>query len=108
MHIHRIGGTDPDGILSIGRSGLRTAKTSRTLGKRLREFWKGYHSEAYTFGLARAKLGRLPQFLGFHLWASIVSLDDDREIAKTEIHAMRRYFDRFLELPPFNGAFPGR
>jgi hypothetical protein len=105
--IPRIGGTDPDGILNIGRSGFRTKKTNRSLGQRLWEFWYGNHSGSYTYGLALSALSRLPAFADHRLWASIVSLPDD-EILQAEVTAIRQYFDRFLELPPYNGAFPGR
>jgi hypothetical protein len=105
--ISRIGGIDPDGIMNIGRSGFRTSKTNRSLGQRLREFWYGNHSGAYTYGLALNALSRLPSFAGHRLWASIVLLSDD-EIQHAEVAAIRQYFDRFQELPPYNGAFPGR
>ncbi len=108
IEISRLGGLDSDGILDIGRSGLRTAKSDRSLGQRLWEFWQGRnHSAAYTFGLARALMSGMPLFQGHRLWASIVVLADEA-IKKAEEDAIREYFDRFLELPPYNGAFPGR
>jgi len=105
--IPRIGGTDPVGILNIGRSGYRTSKTNRSLGQRLREFWQGNHSSAYSCGLAARTLSLLPAFAGHRLWASVVLLADE-DIQQAEASALREYFDRFLELPPYNAAFPGR
>jgi hypothetical protein len=106
--IARLGGVDPDGILDIGWSGHRTAKSDRSLGQRLWEFWQGRnHSAAYTYGLALVMMSEMPTFRGHRLWASIVVLADEA-IKKGEQDAIRAYFNRFLELPPYNGAFPGR
>lgn len=105
--IPRIGGTDADGILNIGRSGYTTAKTDRSLGQRLWEFWYGRHSGAYTYYLTVQGLAQLPPFAGHKLWASIVVLPEV-EIAQAEQSALHEYFQRFLELPPYNAAFPGR
>jgi len=105
--VPRIGGVDDDGILSIGRSGFRSAKTNRSLGTRLWEFLHKAHSSAYTYGLATKSLVLLPAFAGHCLWASIQEIPDD-EIAVVEAKALRKYFDQYLELPPYNGAFPGR
>jgi hypothetical protein len=106
--IARLGGVDPDGVLDIGRSGLRTAKSDRSLGRRLWEFWQGRnHSAAYTYGLARVLMAEMPRFCGHRLWASVLELADEA-IEQAERDAIRAYFDRFLELPPYNAAFPGR
>jgi hypothetical protein len=49
----------------------------------------------------------MPGFCDHRLWASIMVLPDEA-IKKGEESAIRTYFNRFLELPPYNGAFPGR
>lgn len=108
ISIPRIGGTDPEGILNIGRSGVRTRKTNRSLGQRLWEFAaRGRHSGAYTYSLATERLSLLPAFTGHRIWASVVILPDE-EILQAEQNALHAYFARYCELPPYNAAFPGR
>src|SRR5438445_13806916 len=107
FRIPRIGGIDEEGILYIGRSGYRTSKSNRSLGQRLGEFVSGNHSGAYTYSLATSGFAQRPGFAERNLWFRTVTLDDEA-IQNAEQSAIREYFERFLELPPYNGAFPGR
>ncbi len=51
--IPRIGGTDPDGIIYIGRSGYKSHKADRSLAKRISEFERGPHSGGETYDLMK-------------------------------------------------------
>jgi hypothetical protein len=105
--VPRMGGIDPVGILYIGKSGVTTAKSPRTLAKRLGEFfWSGRpHSGGETFDqmvpLLRRRLGK------FQLQYRVVRLHDEA-IDTQEKRQIRRYFQKYCELPPGNSAFPGK
>ena len=108
LPIERIGGTDAEAIVYIGRSGVSTARSDRGLATRLSEFYnRGSHSGGWTYRQAVSVLEELGRFTGHHLQASVVELADDA-IERAEKQALRDYFNVFGELPPFNSSFLGK
>lgn len=105
--LHRVGGIDRVGILYIGKSGVSTARSPRTLAKRLEEFfWSGRpHSGGETYELMipqlRRRLGK------FQLHYRVMLLDDE-DIETQEKQQIQGYFQEYGELPPCNSAFPGK
>jgi len=109
IHIPRIGGTDEEGIIYIGRSGKSTTRTNRSLGARVWEFLrqKNYHSGSEMYHQARPKLLRRKNFTGHQLQFRVMSCEDS-QIERKEKKALRKYFNTYCELPPCNSAFPGK
>ncbi len=109
--VPRIGGTDPDGIIYIGRSGYETHKTDRSLAQRISEFGSGPSSGGETYWLMKEhctnfrhapyKDHRL-QYRARHVKGT------KREVDKAEIEALAVYFAQYGELPPCNSSFPGK
>lgn len=107
IRVPRIGGLDLVGILYIGKSGVSTARSPRTLAKRLGEFyWSGRpHSGGETLD---QMVPRLRRRLGkFQLQYRVMRLHD-QDIEAQEKRQIRRYFRKYCELPPCNSAFPGK
>jgi hypothetical protein len=107
--ISRIGGIDEEGIIYIGRSGL---KRPRTLGMRLHEFQIGRHSGAKTYELVSEELERLkPAYSNHKLQYRAIHLPVDKvkggmpEIEFKEGLALGDYFSKCGELPPCNSNF---
>jgi len=105
--IQRLNGVGVLGILYIGRSGFRNQNTARTVARRLSEFVMEGHSGGITYGLAYAVLNKNPDFSGHSLEVQAKFLQD-ADIEKSEAMALREYFLKFAELPPFNSAFPNK
>lgn len=107
--ISRIGGIDKEGIIYIGRSGL---KRPRTLSRRLHEFQIGKHSGAKTYELVSEVLERLkPAYSNHKLQYRAIHLPVDKvkgdmpEIVFKEGRALGDYFSKYAELPPCNSNF---
>jgi len=108
VSLPRLTAVDPAGLLYIGRSGDSTAKTDRSLGRRVWEFYShGSHSGAGTWWQTKRALDAAELWAGRTLAVAVVELPD-AEIDEAECRALRAYFDRFAELPPCNSAFPGK
>lgn len=61
--IHRLVGTDRNGVIYIGRSGFRSRGTGRTIANRIREFDAQYHSGGITYAKAQKVLRHVSRFL---------------------------------------------
>ena len=106
--ICRLAGSDPEGVLYIGRSGKSTAKTPRHLSVRIGEFVRwGPHSGANTYQQAAKVLARRGVAVGHRVFVSTCALCD-ADVTAGEKRALRAYFESFAELPPFNTSFSGK
>lgn len=103
--INRLIGTDPLGILYIGRSGYGGKNSARTIANRIREFVQRQHSGGITYAKAKSVLKKAAQFSGHHLQVRAVFAADD-EIEAAESKELRKYFAEYGELPPCNSALP--
>ncbi len=112
IQISRVGGSDNEGIVYIGRSGWSKA---RSLSKRIGEFRAGKrpggwpHSGRWTYDLMMKALDhpRNRSFLPHSFQYKTMHLDQsEKEIKRVELEAMAAYFVRFGELPPCNSSRP--
>jgi len=106
--IPRIGGTDPDGVIYIGRSGYRSQKTNRSLAKRISEFERGLHSGEGTYYLLKAycKFFRTDPYKDHQLQYRVGRVAGTKEkVYETEIYSLATYFAQYGELPPCNSKF---
>jgi hypothetical protein len=104
--IPRIGRTDNQGIIYIGRSGHKKKKTYRTLSQRIREFWHENHSGGWTAALSYSYcLNKVKEFKGYKYEVQIMILPDHL-IDEYEAKELGIYFKKYGELPPYNYSFP--
>jgi hypothetical protein len=106
INIPRIGGIDKEGILYIGRSGLKRNRSFRSILRRLSEFYFGNHSGGWTSDLSYEYcLSYQKAFKNYRYEASILQVPD-KEIEKREAKELEDYFVKYGELPPYNSSFP--
>lgn len=104
--IPRMAAVDKEGVIYIGRSGYRRQKTGRTVNVRLGEFvGKDQHSGGITYSLAMRTLKHIRRFKSHGLQAS-ARIVSDQMIDALEERELKKYFERFGELPPCNSAMP--
>ncbi len=103
--INRLVGSDPLGIIYIGRSGINSESPNRTIANRINEFVKAQHSGGVTYLRALPILKRSSIFHGHRLQARAMFLPDN-EIKVAETKIMSNYFELYGELPPCNSSFP--
>lgn len=101
--IPRMRMTDPEGILYIGRSGLKRKSPARTLANRVREFENKHHSGGITYADAASRLKGVPRYAGHQLEIRAMFLPDAM-IAQAEAKVLASYFRKFAELPPCNSS----
>lgn len=103
ISIPRMRMTDPDGILYIGRSGLKGMSPARTLANRIREFENEQHSGGITYFRAASRLKGVPRYAGHQLEIRAMFLPDAM-IVQAEAEVLASYFWKFAELPPCNSS----
>jgi hypothetical protein len=103
--IDRMAKVDGEGLLYVGRSGYRTAKTDRTLANRIKEFDKHNHSGALTYFEAKETLKKVQKFRNHRLQVRAKFLSDE-EINPAEVDTLSYYFSEYAELPPCNSSLP--
>lgn len=107
IRINRLLGADPEGVLYVGRSGLKFRSPSRTIANRLREFLKQQHSGGITYAKACSCLNGTPRFAGHQLQVRALFLED-KHITATESSVLAEYFAKHAELPPCNSSAGAR
>ena len=107
IRINRLLGADTEGILYVGRSGLKPRSPLRTIANRLREFLaRGRHSGGITYANACSCLSGARRFAGHRLEVRAMFLDDN--ITETEWRVLATYFEKHAELPPCNSSAGAR
>jgi hypothetical protein len=103
VEIHRLGGVDKEGMLSIG--------CTDNIERRRKQFvnsseGKYGHSEGMQWFLARkySDLGSQE----YSLWFDYVKAESKEASEKGEEDEIRRYFKEYGETPPLNSAIPNR
>ena len=99
--IPRIAGKDCSGLIYIGRSGLSTSKTKRTIAERLREFQNKKHSGGRAYDDLKAILERCCRYKNHRLQAQSRFMSDCK-IHDCEAKLINKYYKEFGELPPCN------
>jgi len=99
MRLGRMFKCDESGVVYIGRSGVQK---TRTVGVRLEEWLKRYHSGAESYARVKPTLphDHSLQVSALYLPASEVKAKEAEEINK--------YLKKFGEPPPFNSNLPGK
>ena len=104
--INRLIGTDPLGILYIGRSGFRRSPNKRTIANRIREFLNKKHSGYDSYVIAKTALDKIAQYSDHHLQVRIFPINVDDEIESSESRIIYEYVEIYGELPPCNSSIP--
>lgn len=100
--IRRLVGVDSDGVIYIGRSGVRR-NGQRDIANRVNEFLHQQHSAGVRYNRhVKRKLRRR----GYELQVSGRSVADD-SLKASEASALRKYLKIHAELPPLNNNQPG-
>ncbi|MBZ0124931.1 MAG: hypothetical protein K8F32_01035 [Rhodocyclaceae bacterium] len=105
--IPRMRMSDRDGILYIGRSGLKRKSPVRTLANRIREFENKQHSGGITYADAASRLKGVPRYAGHQLEVRAMFLPDAM-IVQEEARIIKNYFRKYAELPPCNSSAGSR
>lgn len=105
--IPRMRMSDRDGILYIGRSGLKRKSPVRTLANRIREFENKQHSGGITYADAASRLKGVPRYAGHRLEVRAMFLPDAM-IVQEEARIIKNYFRKYAELPPCNSSAGSR
>lgn len=103
--IGRVVGVDSSGLSYVGRSGFRTARTTRTIANRIEEWLSVWHPGAAAYHNAKLLLdGAVPD----HRLEVRAMFLSDEDIEDAEVGELRNYRRSYGELPPFNSADPDR
>ncbi len=103
IKISRFLGEDKNGILSIGKS--------KNIKQRLKQFYKGftekkYHSEGKTLFIIAQKH---PSWMKLHInhleYSYCLTKTDEQAIEYEELE-IKKYFNKFGEVPPLNSIIP--
>jgi len=109
--IGRALGTDAEGVLYVGRSG---AKQGRRLFDRLKEFWvtanglrrKDSHSAGTRYKNCLLWEMKYPLERIKVVWRTMPHATPKKLIA-AESREIRKYFNKYGEVPPLNASLPG-
>ena len=100
--VPRLAASDPSGTIYLGRSGTGG---SRTVAKRVSEFMGGPHSGGRRWAKVSKVLKRRRALPGVAL--QVRAMLGPQSVERAEAAELRRYFNRFAELPPCNSSDPG-